>query len=106
MPGTVRIWWHDGAARDARYNDMPIVGEPELGFETFAVSATPSASGPAPETATLALVETDVGLRYRVRRAGDATPADPADCKPIATTGRGVDFIGVAPGCSISFVEA
>jgi hypothetical protein len=106
MPGTVRIWWHDGAARDARNNDMPVVREPELGFELVAVSATPSSSGPAPVNAMVALVESDVDLRYRVRRAGDATPADPADCKPMPATGGGLDFIGVAPGCTISFVEA
>ena len=106
MPGTIRIWWHDGAARDARHNDMPVVSEPELGFETVAVSATPAATGPAPEHATVALVEADICVRYRVRGANDDRPADPEDCKPIGPTGGGVDFIGVRPGCSISFVEA
>lgn len=106
MPGTVKIWWHDGAARDSRHNDMPVVKEPELGFETVAVSTAPAASGPAPASATLALVESDVAFRYRVRRAGDATQADAVSSKPMAATGTCTDIIGIAPGCSISFVEA
>lgn len=106
MPGTVRIWWHDGTTKDARNNAMPIVNEPELGFETIAVSATPAATGAAPETATVALIETDVAVRYRVRHPDDDTPAAAADCKPMAATGGTADGIGVGPGCSISFVEA
>lgn len=105
MPGTVKIWWHDGAAIDSRRNDMPIVNEPELGFESVAVSTSPTASGPAPDNATVALVESDIGLRYRVRREGDSTPADTTDSKPMAATGSAVDFIGVKPGASISFIE-
>lgn len=106
MPGTVKIWWHDGAAIDSRRNDMPIVNEPELGFETVAVSTSPAASGPAPADATVALVQSDVGLRYRVRRTGDSTPADATDSKPMPATGGAIDFIGVMPGASISFIEA
>ena len=106
MPGTVKIWWHDGAAIDARRNDIPVINEPEVGFETVAVSATPAASGPAPTNATVALVESDVGLRYRVRSAGDGTPANADTCKPMAPTGGGIDFIAVSRGSSISFVEA
>ena len=106
MPGTVKIWWHDGAAIDSRRNDMPVVNEPELGFETVAVSAAPAASGPAPEDATVALIESDISVRYRVRRPGDGTPADAAQSKPVAATGGSVDFIGVKPGATISFVEA
>ena len=105
MPGTVKIWWHDGAAIDSRRNDMPIVNEPELGFETVAVSTLPAASGPAPADATVALVQSDVGLRYRVRPEGDSTPADPTDSKPMPATGSVIDFIGVKPGASISFIE-
>lgn len=105
MPGTVKIWWHDGAAIDARRNDMPIVNEPELGFESVAVSTTPAASGPAPDSATVALVESDVGVRYRVRRPGESMPADPTESKPMSATGAGVDFIAVVSGASISFVE-
>ena len=106
MPGTVKIWWHDGAALDSRRNDMPIVSEPELGFETVAVSSTAAASGAAPVSARLALVESDVSVRYRVRLSGDATPADPTQSKPMAATGGAVDFIAVPEGSSISFVEA
>lgn len=106
MPGTVRIWWHDGTANDARNNNMPIVNEPELGFESVAVSATPAASGTAPANATVALLESDVAIRYRVRRPGDSTPASLSDCKPMAATGGGVEVIGVRPGCSISLIEA
>lgn len=106
MPGTVKIWWHDGAATDARNNDLPVVNEPELGFEALALSATPAASGPAPANATVALVEADVPFRYRVRPADDDRPAEAGDCKPMAAMPGCVDFIGVRPGCSISFVEA
>lgn len=106
MPGTVKIWWHDGSAIDSRRNDMPVVNEPELGFETISVSTTPAASGAAPKEATLALIESDVNLRYRVCRPGDNVPADTESCKPMAATGGGIDFIGVGLGCSISFVEA
>lgn len=106
MPGTVKIWWHDGAAIDSRRNDMPIVSEPELAFETVSVSGAAAASGPAPDDATVALIESDVGVRYRVRSQGDNTPADAANSKPMAPTGDAVDFIGVKPGASISFVEA
>ena len=105
MPGTVKIWWHDGGAIDSRRNDMPIVSEPELGFETVPVSATPSSSGPAPSDATVALIESDVALRYRVRRSGDKMSAEAASSKPLPATGHRVDFIGVSPGSSISFVE-
>lgn len=106
MPGTVKIWWHDGGALDSRRNDMPVVNEPELGFEAVALSATPAASGPAPANATVALVEADASFRYRVRPAGDNRPAAAADCKPMTTGAGCIDFIGVRPGCSISFVEA
>jgi hypothetical protein len=106
MPGTVKIWWHDGAAKDVRYSALPVVSEPELGFETVAVDGAPSASGPAPEDATVALVETDVNVRYLVRRPGGNAAADPLTSKPLPATGLGIDFIGVAPGCTISFVEA
>ena len=48
MPGTVKIWWHDGAVRDVRYHDIPVVNEPELGFESIAVGASPVQSGAGP----------------------------------------------------------
>ena len=105
MPGTVKIWWHDGAVKDSRYHDIPVVNEPELGFEQVVVSGVPANSGAAPGNATVAIVETDVAVRYQVRHPGDATLADSETSKPIAATGLGTDSIGVAPGCSISFVE-
>ena len=106
MPGTVKIWWHDGATKDVRYNTVPVLNEPELAFETVAVTGAPSASQPAPRDATIAVVETDVDVRYRVRRPGGNASADPLSSKPLAMTGLATDFIGVTPGCSISFVEA
>jgi hypothetical protein len=105
MPGTARIWWHDGATKDVRYNELPIVNEPELGFETLAVSTTPASTGAAPEDAVVAIIESDVDLRYLVRRAGGNQPADPVNSKPLAKTGFGTDSIGVCAGCTISFVE-
>ena len=106
MPGTVKIWWHDGATKDVRYNDLPVVNEPELGFESVAVGATPAATGPAPEDADVAIVESDVRVRYLVRRPGETADADPVTSKPLPATGFGTNSIGVAPGYSISFVEA
>jgi hypothetical protein len=106
MPGTVKVWWHDGATKDVRYNELPVVNEPELGFETVAVGATSASTGPAPEDAVVAIVETEVRLRYVVRHAGDTTPADPVTSKPLPATGFGTNSIGVCPGCTISFIEA
>ncbi len=105
MPGTVKLWWHDGATKDVRYNELPVVNEPELGFETVTVGATPAGTGPAPEDAVVAIVETDVRLRYLVRPAGDETSADPVTSKPLPATGFGTNSIGVCPGCTISFIE-
>ena len=106
MPGLVKIWWHDGAVKDIRYHDIPVVNEPELGFETVVVSGVPASSGPAPGNATVAIVETDVNVRYYVRHPGDAGIADAVNSKPIAVTGIATDSIGILPGCTISFVEA
>lgn len=106
MSGTVKIWWHDGATKDARNNDIPVVNEPELGFETLSISETPVSTDPAPRSATVALIQSDIGVHYRVTPPGDRRAADPANCKPIGATGDAVDFIGVAPGFSISFVQA
>ena len=105
MPGTVKIWWHDGATRDVRYNDLPVVNEPELDYETVSVSTTPASSGPAPENAVVAIVESDVNLRYLVRRAGESADADAVSSKPIPATGFGTNSIGVCENCTISFVE-
>jgi hypothetical protein len=106
MPGTVKIWWHVGATKDVRYNTIPVLHEPELGFETVAVNSVPSASGPAPKDATIAVIETDVNVRYLVRRPGGNATADALTSKPLAFTGLATDFIGIAPGYSISFIEA
>ena len=106
MPGLVKIWWHDGATRDIRYHDIPVVNEPELGFETVAVSGVAANTGAAPGDATVALVETDTNVRYVVRRPGGTAVADPVLSKPIAATGPATNSIGVAPGYSISFIEA
>lgn len=106
MPGTVKIWWHDGAVKDVRYHDIPVVNEPELGFETVAVGGAAANSGAAPADTTIALVESDVTFRYVVRRPGETTQASLATSKPITATGPAVDVIGVAPGYSISFIEA
>lgn len=105
MPGTIKIWWHDGAVRDVRYNDLPVVNEPELGFETVTLAGGPVSSGPAPLDATVAIVETDVNLRYRVVEAGGAATADAVESKPVRATGLGTESIGVVEGQTISFVE-
>lgn len=106
MPGTVKIWWHDGAVKDVRHHDIPVVNEPELGFDQVDVSDVPAISSAAPADTSVAIVETDVNVRYVVRHPGDVALADPETSKPIATTGIATDAIGVSPGCTISFVEA
>ncbi len=105
MPGTVKVWWHDGATKDVRYNELPVVNEPELGFESVAVSATPASTGPAPEDAVVAIVESDANVRYLVRLPGAGANADPVGSKPLPATGFGTNSIGVSKDCTISFVE-
>ena len=105
MPGTVKVWWHEGATKDVRYNELPVVNEPELGFESVAVGASAVSTGPAPEDAVVAIVETDADVRYLVRRPGDSTDAS-IDSKPLPATGFGTNSIGVAKDFTISFVEA
>jgi hypothetical protein len=105
MPGTVKIWWHDGVTKDERYNTLPVINEPELGFEAVPVNGEASTSGPAPLEAILAVIETDVNVRYLVRRPGGNEPADPMHSKPLPVTGLSTDFIAVVPGSTISFVE-
>ena len=105
MPGTIKIWWHDGAVRDVRYNDLPVVNEPELAFETVALDGGPVSSGPAPLDTAVAIIEADVNLRYRVVGSGSGATADPAASKPIRATGLGTESIGVLEGQTISFVE-
>ena len=106
MPGTVRIWWHDGAVKDVRNHDIPVVAEPELGFETVTISGVPTASGPAPEGVSVAIIETDVDLRYTVRPPGVLTDASIDLSKPIPTAPMLTESIGVQPGFTISFIEA
>lgn len=105
MPGTVKVWWHDGATKDVRYNELPVVNEPELGYESVAVSATPASTGPAPEDAVVAIIESDVKVRYLVRLPGGGTDADPVSSKPLPATGFNTNSIGVGKNCTISFVE-
>ena len=105
MPGTVKVWWHDGATKDVRYNELPVVNEPELGYEPVTVSATPASTGPAPEDAVVAIVESNVNVRYLVRLPGGAGDADQVTSKPLPSTGFGTNSIGVGKNCTISFVE-
>ena len=106
MPGTLKIWWHDGATKDVRYNELPVVNEPELGFESLVVGPLAVSSGPAPEDATVAIVESDVNFRYLVVPMDSGASADPAESKPMLATGFGTDAIGVQPGFRISVIEA
>jgi hypothetical protein len=106
MPGTVKLWWHDGATKDVRYNELPIVNEPELGFESIVVGPSPVETGPAPEDATVAIVEADVNFRYLVLPDGATSSASATASKPMAATGFGTDSIGVRPGYRISLIEA
>ncbi len=105
MTATIKIWWHDGATKDVRYNELPVVNEPELGFESLTVGLTPVSTGPAPEDAVVAMVESDANVRYLVRRPGDSTVADLVCSKPLPATGFGTNSIGVAKDYTISFVE-
>jgi hypothetical protein len=106
MPGTVKVWWHDGATKDVRYNELPVVNEPELSFESVAVSPVPASAGPAPDDAVVVIIESNVNVRYLVRLPGDGGDADLVSSKPLPTTGFGTNSIGVGKNCTISFVEA
>jgi len=106
MPGTVKVWWHDGATKDVRYNELPVVNEPELGFESVAVGVNPTSTGPAPEDAVVAIIESDVNVRYLVRLPGNTSDADQVGSKPLPATGFGTNSIGVRKDSTISFVEA
>lgn len=106
MPETLKIWWHDGATKDVRYNELPVANEPELGFASLVVGPLPVKSPPAPEDATVAIIESDVNFRYAVVAPGGSGDADPVNSKPMAATGFATDAIGVRPGYQISVVEA
>ena len=105
MPGTVKIWWHDGAVNDIRYHDIPVVAEPEVGFETVMIGPTASASGPAPANTTVAIIETDVDFRYTVRPQGVTTEASVLASKPVLALNLATISIGASEGQSISFIE-
>jgi hypothetical protein len=46
-----------------------------------------------------------VNVRYLVRLPNGTTDADTVGSKPLPATGFGTNSIGVAKGCTISFVE-
>ena len=105
MPGTVRLWWHDGSTLDVRSHPTTLINEPELGFESHTVGAAPVSCGPAPQDAHVAVIESTVNLRYRVLRPGEAGSAGDPEAKPLIATGIGVATVGIAPGCTLSLVE-
>jgi hypothetical protein len=53
----------------------------------------------------VAIVESDVKVRYLVRLPGGSTDADPVGSKPLPATGFSTNSIGVGKNCTISFVE-
>lgn len=105
MPGTVKLWWHDGSTLDARHHPTPLINEPERGFQTLSIGAAPVNSQPAPKDCVVAVIESDVAVRYLVRDAGQAGNANSPQAKPMAATGFRLATIGVPPGARISFVE-
>lgn len=106
MPGTVKVWWHDGAVTDIRHHNLPVVNEPELSYQELSVGSTSVPTAAAPDLATIAVIETDIDVRYLVRRPNETAGADAQTSKPIRATGHGHDVIGVSTGYSISFIEA
>ncbi|GMG81090.1 hypothetical protein LNKW23_03020 [Paralimibaculum aggregatum] len=106
MPGTVKLWWHDGSTLDVRSHPTPLIAEPELGFETLSVStAAAVASGAAPEDAHVAVIESGVNLRYRVLKPGQNGSAADPEAKPLIATLPGIAAIGIAPGATLSLIE-
>ena len=53
----------------------------------------------------VAIVESDVDVRYLMLLPGGAADADPVGSKPLPATGFGTNSIGVGRDCTISFVE-
>ena len=53
----------------------------------------------------VAIIESDVKVRYLVRLPGDTADADPVGSKPLPATGFGTNSIGVGKDCTISFLE-
>lgn len=105
MPGTLKIWWHDGSVRDARYQTTPLINEPELAFETVSVDTAPVSTGPAPDEAYVAVIESNVAVRYRIQPEGAADDASSPLAKPMLATSFATATIGVQPGFRISFME-
>lgn len=106
MPGTVKLWWHDGSTLDVRSHPTPLINEPELGFETLSVdSGGAVVSGAAPDDAHVAVIESAVNLRYRVLRPGDNGAATDPEAKPLLATLPGIAAIGIEPGYSLSLIE-
>ncbi|MGF1446472.1 MAG: hypothetical protein ACFBRM_09765 [Pikeienuella sp.] len=107
MPGSVKLWWHDGATLDIRHHPTPLINEPELAFETLSVdTAVAVESMPAPANAHLAVIESgDLALRYRVLGAGQSGAASDPEAKPLPATRFGIACIGVEPGARLSLLE-
>lgn len=105
MPGTVKLWWHDGSTLDVRNHPTILINEPELGFETHTVGAAPVATSAAPADAHVAVLQSTVNLRYRVLRPGQSGSAADPEAKPLVATGLAVATIGVEPGLRLSLVE-
>ncbi|MGF1502271.1 MAG: hypothetical protein ACFBSD_10685 [Paracoccaceae bacterium] len=105
MPGTVKLWWHDGSTLDVRSHPTPLINEPELGFSSATVGATPVSFGPAPAEACVAVLEAPVNLRYRVLRAGQTGSAADPQAKPLVATLPGIAAIGIEPGATLSLIE-
>lgn len=105
MPGTIKIWWHDGSTRDARYQPTPLINEPEIAFEELTVGATAVSSGTAPEEAYVAVIESEIPVRYRIQPDPASEDATSPRAKPMLSTSFATATIGVQPGFRISFIE-
>ncbi|MEM1344126.1 MAG: hypothetical protein AAGI34_06040 [Pseudomonadota bacterium] len=105
MPGTLKLWWHDGSTLDVRAHPTPLINEPERAYETLSLTTTPATTGPAPERCFVAAIETDVDLRYRVLLPGQTGSAADPEAKPMPRTGFRLATIGVQPGATLSVVE-
>lgn len=106
MAATVKIWWHDGSTLDHRSHPTPLINEPEIGFESPTVGVAPVAVGPVPEGACVAVIESPIGLRYRVLAPGEPGDAADPEAKPLIATGFSVATVGVVPGGTLSLSEA
>ncbi|MEM1276564.1 MAG: hypothetical protein AAGH74_08560 [Pseudomonadota bacterium] len=105
MPGTIKIWWHDGSTRDARYQPTPLINEPEIAYEEMTVGGSAVSSGAAPEEAYVAVIESQIPVRYRILPVGSGEDATSPRAKPMLSTSFATATIGVQPGFRISFIE-